>query len=214
MAILVFLFLFVIFAVILTLVYSSASNHQYAQEHIELKNCPEGFMPSHVHLDKYGGSGIALDQQNRQLCLVMPDSQAMKVIPYKDLCGSLALQDSVPIARTLRQAEDIQPFLKTIVGSDQEEKQEISAPEHKRSATVSSIDLQVIIKDDAMPVHTVSFLNMEAKVGGFIYNAAVEKAGMWQELMAHAIRWADRKSPKRAQANTACEYRQKAMAEM
>jgi hypothetical protein len=162
MELLAFLFVFIVLAAALLFSFSFNSMANDSATLPQLESCPSGFVPTFVYMEKYGGSGIALDQQSKTLCLVKPDNLNHLVVPHHNLRAAIVLQDGAPIATAVRNDPDAQNPPST------------EGQPTQPTVAIGSIDLKIIHQFPEDPIHTVNFLNMEAKVGGFIYNDAIQ----------------------------------------
>jgi len=145
-------------------------------------------------MEKYGGSGIAFDQESKTLCLVKPETSNHLVVPHHNLRAAIVLQDGAPIATAVRNDPDAQQALKVVLESLGGNPPSTESQPAQPSFAIGSIDLKIIHQFPEDPIHSVNFLNMESKVGGFIYNDAVQQIQKWQDLLAALIHLADRAS--------------------
>ena len=185
--------LFVFIVVMAVVLFSFSLNSRDKDSHVspQLAHCPAGFVPTFAYMEKYGGAGIALDQQSKTFRLVKPDSPNHIVVPHHNLRAAIVLQDGIPIATAVRNDPDAQQALtialESIVGGAPPTEGQSPQP----TGAIERIDLNIIHKAPDDPIHSVNFLNMEAKVGGFIYNDAVQHVKMRQDLLAALIHLAD-----------------------
>jgi hypothetical protein len=174
MELLAFLFVFIVLAAALLFSFSFNSMANDSATLPQLESCPSGFVPTFVYMEKYGGSGIALDQQSKTLCLVKPDNLNHLVVPHHNLRAAIVLQDGAPIATAVRNDPDAQQALKVVLESLAGNPPSTEGQPTQPTVAIGSIDLKIIHQFPEDPIHTVNFLNMEAKVGGFIYNDAIQ----------------------------------------
>ena len=199
MELLAFLFVFIVVLAAVLFSFSFNTTAIGSASLPQFPNCPKDFNPTFVYMEKYGGSGIALDQGSKTLCLMRPKTPNHLVIPHHNLRASIILQDGTPIAIAVRNDPEAQQALKIALESMAGGASPTEGQSPQPSGAIESIDLKIIHTSSEDPIHSVNFLNMEAKVGGFIYNDAVQQVKMWQDLLAALVHLADQ-SPKPGQA--------------
>ena len=160
--------------------------------------CPTHFNPTQFYVDKDGGEGIAFSEGQKSICLVRPGTLNTKVLPIKDLLLSEVLENGTVVAKSSRSDDMGKELLAKIytlntkASSEQDPEQATSSENGNSSDNTNSIELRMLVNDDD-PVHVVSFLNMESKKGGLIYNSAVTQAKLWQDIMNSLIKKAGQK---------------------
>ncbi len=155
--------------------------------------CPAHFNPTQFYVDKDGGEGIGFSEGQKSICLVKPDTSNTKVLPIKDLLLSEVLENGTVVAKSSRSDDKGKELLAKIhtfnakASSEQDPEQATSSENGNSSGNTNSIELRILVNDDD-PVHVVSFLNMESKKGGLIYNVAATEAKIWQDIMNSLIK--------------------------
>ncbi len=149
-------------------------------------------------MDKDGGEGIAFSEGQKSICLVRPGTLNTKVLPIKDLLLSEVLENGTVVAKSSRSDDMGKELLAKIytlntkASSEQDPEQATSSENGNSSDNTNSIELRILVNDDD-PVHVVSFLNMESKKGGLIYNEAATQVKIWQDIMNSLIKKAGQK---------------------
>lgn len=168
--------------------------------------CPAHFNPTQFYVDKDGGEGIGFSEGQKSICLVKPDTSNTKVLPIKDLLLSEVLENGTVVAKSSRSDDKGKELLAKIhtvnakASSEQDPEQATSSENGNSSGNTNSIELRILVNDDD-PVHVVSFLNMESKKGGLIYNVAATQAKIWQDIMSSLIKKAGQECQPRKQKN-------------
>jgi len=168
--------------------------------------CPAHFNPTQFYVDKDGGEGIGFSEGQKSICLVKPDTSNTKVLPIKDLLLSEVLENGTVVAKSSRSDDKGKELLAKIhtvnakASSEQDPEQATSSENGNSSGNTNSIELRILVNDDD-PVHVVSFLNMESKKGGLIYNVAATQAKIWQDIMNSLIKKAGQEGQLRKQKN-------------
>lgn len=168
--------------------------------------CPAHFNPTQFYVDKDGGEGISFSEGQKSICLVKPDTSNTKVLPIKDLLLSEVLENGTVVAKSSRSDDKGKELLAKIhtfnakASSEQDPEQATSSENGNSSGNTNSIELRILVNDDD-PVHVVSFLNMESKKGGLIYNVAATQAKIWQDIMSSLIKKAGQECQPRKQKN-------------
>lgn len=168
--------------------------------------CPAHFNPTQFYVDKDGGEGIGFSEGQKSICLVKPDTSNTKVLPIKDLLLSEVLENGTVVAKSSRSDDKGKELLAKIhtvnakASSEQDPEQATSSENGNSSGNTNSIELRILVNDDD-PVHVVSFLNMESKKGGLIYNVAATQAKIWQDIMNSLIKKAGQECQPRKQKN-------------
>lgn len=168
--------------------------------------CPAHFNPTQFYVDKDGGDGISFSEGQKSICLVKPDTSNTKVLPIKDLLLSEVLENGTVVAKSSRSDDKGKELLAKIhtvnakASSEQDPEQATSSENGNSSGNTNSIELRILVNDDD-PVHVVSFLNMESKKGGLIYNVAATQAKIWQDIMNSLIKKAGQECQPRKQKN-------------
>ena len=166
--------------------------------------CPAHFNPTQFYVDKDGGEGIGFSEGQKSICLVKPDTSNTKVLPIKDLLLSEVLENGTVVAKSSRSDDKGKELLAKIhtfnakASSEQDPEQATSSENGNSSGNTNSIELRILVNDDD-PVHVVSFLNMESKKGGLIYNVAATEAKIWQDIMNSLIKKAGQECQPRKQ---------------
>jgi hypothetical protein len=148
------------------------------------------FTPTQMYRGPDGRSGIAINEQTYQICLLNDPTTQPRVLDSKDLMGSFLILNGEIIGQGVRtKPKALQKFLRVLQTQIQAQLKYDSSEEPSRDC--HRIDLIVAIRDQDAPLHTVTFLDMETKAGGIIYQKAINAAHHWHALMDELILKAD-----------------------
>jgi hypothetical protein len=158
--------------------------------------CPPGFSPSLAFKEKFGDTGIAYDENQKAICILQAEAHLSQIIFYQNILAVALFEDNTLIAKSVRGDEPGKQLLAQILSEDikalfqDQAEQKGGEQQSTSSGTSSTIQLRILNNNPEHPVHQISFLNMEAKKGGLIYNEAMGHGKNWQDLLSFLIRLA------------------------
>lgn len=139
-----------------------------------------------------GASGLAIDEMRGKLCLIGGSGAERRVIPYHDIFAAELVEDGLTQTRTVRSSQLGGALVGGVLFGGAGAVVGALSGKSKTEGKVTSIALRVTINDSARPHHVVTFLNVEAKKGSFLYNSAMTPARHWVGVIDVAIKQADR----------------------
>jgi hypothetical protein len=147
-------------------------------------------------------SAIALDENNKKICLVTKKGgdPSCKVIEYKDLLSSEIIENNDSITKTARGSQVGGAILGGILlGGVGALIGGLSGKKHNTSK-VKNINLQILINDTKEPVFTVNFLSVDDKDGysrdSEMYKSSMSLATRWHSILKIIINDMDEKDKK------------------
>lgn len=140
-----------------------------------------------------GRSGIAIDDQLRQFCLLTYNGSGIseRVLPYGALMSAELFEDGHSVTKTSRSSQLGGALVGGIalggVGAI------IGGLSGKTSTSgkISRVDLRITINDIAAPLHDVVLMNVEGNKNGLIHGAAMQQARHWVGILEVAMKQAD-----------------------
>ena len=148
------------------------------------------FIPSQMYMGSDGRSGIAVNEQRQQLCLLNTPSSRPRRISCSELVGSVVVKNGEVLEQGLRSApEEIVLFHQERQRKLQDYLRQLHQDPTGRSN--QQIDLIVIVHDAEDPFHTVNLLDMDTKVGGILFEKAMSTARHWHSLLDGLLLEAD-----------------------
>lgn len=183
----------VVFGMVVTVIVQSiiTSNKKKAMEkHLVRIN---DFSATQRVMGSNSDTGLAIDEQRKKICLIdhrLP-TVSLRVISYKDLLSSELFEDGTSVTKTVRSSQiggvligslalgGVGAILGGLSGKTQ------------TSEKINKIDLRLTINDTQSPLHDVSFLNVETKKDGLIYQQAMQQARHWHGLIEVLIKRAE-----------------------
>lgn len=174
-------------AIVLSIPSKSPEQTPTLQEKIEGTD----FTPSQMFMGSDGKSGIAVNEQQQQLCLINALSSRPRRISCSQLVGSLMVKNGEILEQGLRSAPDgIVNFHEGLQRKLQHHVHNLNHDPTGRSN--QRIDLIVIIHDQDDPFHTVNMLDMDTKIGGILFEKAMSTARHWHSVLDGLLLQADR----------------------
>ena len=187
------IFIMIVALLVVGLILLSLGNSSRSQTLPSTTFEDSNFTPTQMYLDNAGGVGIALNESTKTLCMIQSSTLPPRLLHFTDIVASFVLKNNSIIHKTLRSnpkefaimAKEMQGRLALGAGQD-------STHPNPKDQT-QKIDLHLVIHDQEHPIHTVNFLDMDAKEGGVIYEKAMVSAKHWHHLMSDLIQQANTK---------------------
>lgn len=138
--------------------------------------------------------------------LFPPEAQHSQTFWHQSILATAAFEDDCLIAKSVRTDETGKQLLARILSEKiktrfQDKAESVEGESRAPSrGTSSSIELRILVNNPEFPVYHITFLNMEAKKGGVIYNDAMRYIQNWQDLLSYLIRLAGKPAPQSGQA--------------
>ena len=149
------------------------------------------FIPTQMFLDNTSGTGVAINEASKSLCLIQSSTLPPQFVHFSDLVASFLIKNEGIVQKTLRTAPqevgDIAKEAQQKIGNSHEQGSG-SPPSNTQS---QKIDLTIVIQHQDNPIHTVTFLDMDTKEDGIIYNKAMVSAKHWHHLVSDLIHQAN-----------------------
>ena len=150
------------------------------------------FTPTQMYLNNAGGTGIALNETSKTLCVMQSSTLPPQLVHFTDLVAAFVLKNDSIIHKTLRRhpkeiaiiAKGFQS--KLTAGSGQESMTPPSSGDQTQK-----IDLCLIIHAQESQLHIVNFLDMDTKEKGILFNKAMVSAKHWYQLLSDLIQQAN-----------------------
>jgi hypothetical protein len=140
-----------------------------------------------------GRSGIAVDETNKQICLLENDGTqvTLRMFPFSEIFSCEIFSDGDTITKTSRTSQAggaivggvLLGGVGAIIGGLSGSKKSID--------TIKQIDLRIIVNDTKNPMHDINLLNIESKKDTQIYKQAMEQARHWHSIISVLIKRAD-----------------------
>ena len=136
-------------------------------------------------------TGISIDEKKRKICLTdHTQPNPYRVIDYQDILQSEIVEDGYSVTKTARGSQLVGGViggvalggLGMVVGALS------GTTTTKEKAT--NIDLRIVIKDTANPIHTVRFLAMETQKGSMLHRSSMSAAQRWHAILSIAVQQA------------------------
>ncbi|SDJ43923.1 Short C-terminal domain-containing protein [Ferrimonas sediminum] len=158
------------------------------------------FTPSQQLMANDGNTGIALDESSQKLCVIRQGTlePELALLEYRDLLSVEMFEDGLTVTRTARGSQIGGALLGGLalggVGAI------VGGLSGKKVASdkIQRIDLRLLVNCTERPVLDINLMDVEAKKGGGVYNAAMEQARHWHGLLEVLIQRADRDDERQA----------------
>lgn len=148
-------------------------------------------------IGKDGKTALAIDEQRKKVCLIDHRQQnvSCRVVTYKDILSSEIFEDGSTVTKTVRSSQIGGALVGglalggvgAIIGG--------LSGKTKTTGKVKRIDLRITVNDTQSPLHDVNFLNLElnleTKLGGIVYQQAMQAIRHWHGLVEVLIKRAD-----------------------
>jgi hypothetical protein len=158
-----------------------------------LKAVP-GFSASQVFVGVNGSTGIAIDEQRGELCLISrrQGELSWRVIPRQDILAVEVFEDGESVTRAVRSSQILTALVgKWAYGDDGAIIGGLSG-KTRTEGRVNQIDVRLVVNDTAAPLHDLRFLNEDVPKGGLRYTDAMNKARHWAGVVKVLIERADK----------------------
>ena len=204
----------VIFVIVMALLmlFLMGGNSEKKPQGPKIIGCPPGFKPSLAYMEKYGEHGIAYDETQKAVCLLHQGTNHSRILTPSNILAAAIVEDGTILAKASRTDDQGKALISSLLTEEMkslfQDSPESSAPTQNGTVKSSSqtIELKILINDPDSPVHIITFLNMEAKRGGLIYNEATSHAKNWQDLLSFLIRFAGKQPAPTPQAMAAPQH--------
>ncbi len=148
------------------------------------------FTPTQMYMDNTGGSGIALNDSTKTICVIQSSTLPPRFIHFTDLIAVFMLKNGVIIHKTLRTL----PQEYATIAQESQSKLPVT-PESSSNPSpndqTQKIDLCLAMQDQENPNHLVNFLDMDTKEDGILFNKAMVSAKHWYQLLSDLIQQAN-----------------------
>ena len=145
------------------------------------------FIPNQMYQDNATGSGIAINEETKTLCLLKAVNISPRLLPCTDLLGSILVKNGILMEKKWRTGSEqvlaktraLEQRILSLLASE-------SGPPSQRNSE-QKIDLGVVFNIHEDPIHIVNFLDMDAKEGGVTYEKALGSASHWHNILSNLI---------------------------
>ncbi len=152
------------------------------------------FIPSQMFLSPDGNSGLAVNEQSHQICLLGKPSRPPQILPISKLIGSVLVKNGEILGEGKRsQPKEIVQFLRELQRTEESIIRELHPPSPQ--GTNQRVDLLILIHHEINPIHVVNFLDMDTKEGGILFEKAMGAAKHWHYVLDGLILQADFQKP-------------------
>ena len=145
------------------------------------------FIPNQMYQDNATGSGIALNEETRTLCLLKSVNTSPRLRSCTELLGSILVKNGSLMEKKWRTGSE--QALAIMRGLEDKVIATLASeggPPSQRQLE-QKIDLCVVFNTHEDPIHIVNFLDMDAKEGGVIYEKALNSAKHWHTILSNLI---------------------------
>lgn len=166
---------------IITAVYLLGKRHVSSKkgEIDDILGKQSGFQASQKLISMYGDFCLAIDEENRKICLISKSTDTgIKVLNFQDLVSSEILEDDTELMKKSRVDET------GIVDGGLSEKT-------KAVRKVSSIKLRLVVSDKENPIHLIEFLYQKSNRRSVRYRQAIGSATQWHAVISELLKRAD-----------------------
>lgn len=157
----------------------------------------DNFTPTHYIVSTDFNSGIVIDEQNQNICLlkIVEDEFSNRIFTYKDLVSVEFVENGSVINNTVRTSQIGSALvgglllggIGAVIGGLSGEK--------KQSKIIDSIVIRIIVNDTKEPVFELNFnkndVSIESKVKKIDYKETIKRARHWYSLIEVLIKRAD-----------------------
>jgi hypothetical protein len=182
----------IMMAVIFVIGYFIFRKNIFARKQMQIENRLKiivNFTPTQQVIGCDGECGIAIDEQQKKICIVYLHSHV--IISYKDLLSSELFEDGVTVTKTVRSSQIggaliggvLLGGVGAIIGG--------LSGKTQNSGKVKRIDLRLTVNDTMNPIHDINFLNVETKKNSTNYQQAMQRARHWHGLIEVLIKRAE-----------------------
>ena len=184
--------LFVGLVIAVVIIQQIIISNQKSTMEAKLASLPD-FNATQKFMGNDGGSGIAIDEERKKVCLIKfrSNDAVMGVCSYRDLISSELFEDGNTVTSTSRSSQIGGALVGGIalggVGAI------IGGLSGKTTSTQKPkrVDLRVTVNRTDSPIHDVNFMDIETSKDGIIYTVAMQQARHWHGLISVLIRRAD-----------------------
>lgn len=170
-------FIFIIIASFVGGIIAAAMNANKLKEISEIFGSLEGFSVSQEFCS--GEASIAIDNKGKKICII--EDYKPKIYSFSDLIKSELVIDGQTVSSNSIGRAVVGGVLAGGVGAI------VGATSAKNKEKISSIKLRLTFNDLDNPVCKISFLEVESKKGGFMYNLAIAEGEKWEGMMSIVI---------------------------
>ncbi|GJL55773.1 MAG: hypothetical protein NPIRA02_29050 [Nitrospirales bacterium] len=149
------------------------------------------FTPTQMYLDHAGQHGIALNESTRTICVIHSSTRPPQLLQFTELAGSFILKNGTVIHSTLRtQPQEYAMLANTL----QEQIGAVNAaepPNARDNTNNQKVELCLVTLDQEHSIHRITFLDMETKEEGILFNKAMASTKHWHHLLSDLIQQAN-----------------------
>lgn len=152
-----------------------------------------GFTVSHTHVGVDGKTAVGVDEGRRLFCFLTCNAgrTVHRLVPYASIISVEIYEDGSVISSTSRTSQVLGAAVGGVVFGAVGAIAGAVTGKRRETATVSQIDLRVVVADMAAPIHDVSFLCGDVPRSGALYSAVSQHARTWQARFDVALKLSD-----------------------
>jgi len=166
------------------------------------------FSPSEKIIGCDGNTGLAIDEQQKKICLIMCNgpSATNKIIPYKEILSVEILEDGTTVTKTSRSSQIGSAAIGGLLFGGAGAVIGGLTGKTETIGKIGNVTLHIVINDIASPTHDVCFMNVEGKRTGIIYKQAIQNARYWKGIIEVLIKQADSEERIKNETNQVTDY--------
>ncbi|WP_447968854.1 hypothetical protein [Nitrospira sp. M1] len=149
------------------------------------------FTPTQMYLDQAGQHGIALNESTRTICVIHSTTHPPQLLQFTELAGSFILKNGTIIQSTLRTHPQEYAVRANTLQEQMGAINPVKAPISSSNTHNQKVELCVATLEQELSIHRISFLDMETKEGGILFNKAMASTKHWHHLLSDLIQQAN-----------------------
>lgn len=133
-------------------------------------------------------TGISIDEARHKICLSdHTKSNPYRVVNYHDILESEIVEDGYSVTKTARGSQLAGGVIGTVALGGLGMVVGALSGKTITKEKATSIDLRIVIKDTANPIHIVRFLSMETQKGGLVHRNSMNEAKRWHAILSIVV---------------------------
>lgn len=177
------------FAAALVIWVSVAEAKQKKGLEAALQSIP-GFNAQYWLVSVDGHTGVAIDGDSRQVCLMSSYAQVNqhRLVPFSAVISSSVEENGDVITSTSRGGQLARAAVGGVLLGGVGAVVGALTASQRQKRRINSVELKVVVDDLARPVHTLTLQSTPGDSGGMVHTAAIRQASEWQSRFESVMR--------------------------
>ncbi|RMH37317.1 MAG: hypothetical protein D6690_02820 [Nitrospirae bacterium] len=184
----IFLLCFVALSLVVSTFWSSRGSSSRASD--RQSQLAFDFVPTQLYIDHTSGSAIAIHEGTKRIGLLTSGTSSPRSVSSADVLACFLVKNGEVLTSSARtRPPALAQHAQSMVSSEGR-----SSSMSDARTPAQHIELRIVVNDVECPISRITFLDMDVKEGGVLYEQAMRSAEHWYRLVSEVIRQADQQN--------------------